>query len=288
MSKYADYNHLEIYDNKVLGEETPEEKIEDLRKRVGKRYKYIVKTIISGEMVECEIYPVYLKRSEVPRREKKKESRESQKNLNDKNAIKQFTRIVNTNFTKDDLMITLTYEDKYLPNYKRAKKDITNYINRLKRYRKKNNLPDLKYVYVIEWVDEEEQHKSKKIRVHHHIIINQMDRNAAEDIWRMGRVEAKRLQPDEYGLEGMARYLLKQPKGDKRWTGSRNLDTPIVYRSVSKLTKRKAEKMAMDPNNLPELFESLYKDKYKYTDHDKYYSDFVGGFYLYCRMRLRI
>lgn len=284
MSKYADYNHLEIYNNKVLGEQSLEDKIEDLRSRVGRRYKYIVKTIISGDLVECEIYPVYEKKRDIPRRDKEKVSKESQANLNEKNAKKHFVRIVNTNFTQDDLLITLTYQDKYLPTQAQAKRDVTNYIRRLKRWREKNNLPELKYVYVIEWVDEEEQHKSKKIRVHHHIIINQMDRNAAEDIWKKGRVEAKRLQPDEFGLEGIARYMMKQPKDGKRWYGSRNLKKPKVYKSISKLTKRKAEKMAMDPN-LPELFESLYKGRYKYNDCSSYYSDIVGGFYLYCRMR---
>lgn len=286
MSKYADYNYLDIYDNKVLGEQTLEDKIEELRTSK-KRYKYMVKTIISGSVLESEIYPVYEKRIDIPRKDKEKATKESQKNLNDKNAKKHFVRIVNTNFTQNDLLITLTYQDKYLPTQKQAKKDITNYIRRLKRYRKKHNLPELKYVYVIEWVDETDQHKSKKVRVHHHIIINKMDRNAAEDLWGKGRVEARRLQPDEYGLEGIARYMLKQPKGEKRWSGSRNLKQPKVYKSVTKLTKRKAEKLATNPE-IAEIFESMYQGKYKYNDCSKYYSDIVGGFYLYCRMRKRI
>ena len=288
MSKYVDYDNLDIYDKEILGEESLEDKIEDLRNRkIG--YKYIVKTIISGGIVECEIYPVYQRRKDIPRSPKKYRSKKSQENLNDKNAIKEYIRLVNTNFSKDDLFMTLSYEDKYLPTFKQAKRDITNYIRRIKRYRDKKGLPKLKYVYVIEWVDEEEQHKSKKVRVHHHIIMSKMDRDVAEDKWGLGRVQAKRLQPDQFGLEGIARYMLKQnkPKGDRRWTPSRNLKKPTIYKSVSKLSKRKAERMAMSPDDMPDLYESLYKGKYRYLDHKSFYSDITGGFYLYCRMRKR-
>lgn len=284
MSKYADYNHLEIYNKKVLGEQTLEDRIEALR---GKNYKYIVKTIKSGDMLESEIYPVYLKRQDSPQGEYKKPSKEVQDRLNKKNAKKEFVRMVNTNFTKDDLHITLTYKDKYLPTYKQAKKDITNYIRRLRRYLKKHKLPKLKYLYVLEYVDDADQHKSKKIRVHHHMIINKMDRNIAEDLWRMGRVEAKRLQPDEFGLEGIARYMMKQPKGKRSWVGSRNLKKPKVYRSVSRLSKRKAEIIAKQENEHPDLFENLYSNRYIFNDSNTFYSEIVGGFYLYCRMRRR-
>ena len=112
---------------------------------------------------------LYMKREkDRPRLDKENVSKESQANLNEKNAKKQFIRLMNTNFGKNDLVITLTYEDKYLPVQKQAKKDVTNYIRRLKRYREKIGLPPLKYLYVIEWVDEADQHKSKKVRVHHH------------------------------------------------------------------------------------------------------------------------
>ena len=318
MSKYVDYNYLDIYNiedcsvqaaltseqekaliksgvdlstieryiinNSVFGI-TREEKIDELRKS-SKKYKYYLKTIISGDMLETEIYPIYTKRSDVPRRDKEKASKESQDNLNDKNARKRFIRMLNSNFGKDDLLLTATYEDRYLPTQKQAKKDITNYIRRLKNYREKHGLPELKYIYVIEYVDEEEQHKSKKIRVHHHLIINKMDRDVAENLWKRGRVEARRLQPDDFGLEGIARYLLKDPKG-KRWYGSRNLKEPIVSRLTTKLSKRKAEKIAMNQGDLPGMLEKLYNDKYRFNDSQTYTSDITGGVYIYCRMKRR-
>lgn len=285
MSKHNEYDYLEIYNEMVLGAQTLEEKIEELR-AAGKKYKYMVKTIQSGDMLESEIYPVYDKRKDVPRRDKEKLSNEWQDKLNDKNAKKKYVRLVNTNFTKNDLMVTLTYQDKYLPTEKQAKKDVVNYLNRVKRYRKKMGLEELKYVYVLEFVDEAEQHKSKKIRVHHHIIMNAMDRDKAEDLWGKGRVETKRLQPDEFGLEGIARYMVKDSRG-KRWYGSRNLKKPKETKAVTKLTKRKAEKIAVNENMHEELFENLYSNKYKFSDSHTFLSDITGGFYLYCRMRKR-
>lgn len=285
LSKYAEYNYLEIYNESVLGAQTVEDKIEEIRAS-GKKYKYVVKTIQSGDMLESEIYPVYEKRKDIPKRDKEKTTNEWQEKLNEKNAKKKYVRIVNTNFNKNDLMVTLSYQDKYLPTEKQAKKDVVNYLNRIKRYRKKMGLEDLKYVYVLEFVDEAEQHKSKKIRIHHHIIMNAMDRDAAEDLWGKGRAEAKRLQPDEFGLEGIARYMVKDSRG-KRWYGSRNLDKPTERRAVTKLTKRRAEKLAVNENMHEEIFESLYSNKYKFNDCQTFFSDIVGGFYLYCRMRKR-
>lgn len=285
--KYKDYDYEEIYDISVLGKEEQEERIERLRR--GKvKYKYKLKTIVSGNMVESELYPVYEKSCEVPRRDKEKESKESLKNLNDKNARKQIVRLVNTNFSSKDLMVTLTYTDRTYPTELRAKQDMQNYIRRVKTYRKKHGLPDMKYIYVIEFLEPEEVVRTRKIRIHHHIIMSGMDRDAAEDLWKKGRVEAKRLQPDDFGLEGIATYLIKAKKGKKRWYSSRNLKKPKVYEAVTKVTKRKAEKMALQPEKWKEMFERLYRDKYFMNDCEVFYSDIVGGFYLRARMRLNI
>lgn len=282
MAKYYDYNPEEIYDSSILGDITPEDRIEQLR---GKKYCYVVKTTVSGPIIESEIYPVYSDRKNTPRREKQNLTNIAQKNLNDRNAKKKIIRLINTNFTDKDLAVTLTYKDNYLPDEEQARKDIQNYIRRLKRYRKKHGLPDLKYIYVIGCVSTEERKKSKKVRVHHHLIINDMDRDTVEGLWGKGRCSTKRLQPDDFGLEGIARYMANQNKGSKRWYASRNLKQPKVYKSYTKLTHRKAEQLATRQCDWQETFEKLYKGKYKYADCKMYVSDFTGGFYLYCRMR---
>ena len=73
-------------------------------------------------------------------------------------------------------------------------------------------MDDLKYIYVIEFENGEGR---KKTRVHHHVIMSGMNRDAAERLWTNGWANTRRLQPDEYGLEAPARYIVKDPKGKK-------------------------------------------------------------------------
>ena len=86
-----------------------------------------------------------------------------------------------------------------------------NYLRRIKAYRKKMSLGEPKYIYVIEGSEE-----STKKRIHHHLIMSEMNRDEAEKIWGKGRANAMKLQPDEFGLEGLARYIAKDPCGSKK------------------------------------------------------------------------
>ena len=91
-------------------------------------------------------------------------------------------RLVNANFKQGDLYITLTYKKATLVNEDRAKKDIDNYIKKLKRWFKKNRPnEEFKYIHVIDFVDDPK--KSKRTRIHHHLIVSEMDRDVAEEKW---------------------------------------------------------------------------------------------------------
>ena len=283
LPKYNVENYEDIF---VIDEssfiDSVEERIERLRDKQVSKYR--TKTIRSGPMLEVEIYPF----NGVPpgrRAKKKKEIRQAQSNLNDKNSKKHLVRLVNTNFTQKDIWITLTYQDRKLPvDLDQAKKDMTNYIRRLKRYVKKNKLPELKYVYVTEYRDADSKRKK---RVHHHMIVNIPDRDAAEELWNGGgRTQTRRLQPDDFGFEGLARYISKD-KGEttiKRYTPSRNLQQPKITVADSKITRRRAEKIATDENIANEIFEKLYKG-YQFKDMEVKYSPYVAGAYIYVRMK---
>ena len=272
---YSSEHYLDIYDKAY--EDSKEERIESLRNRDILIYR--VKTIKSGKMLECEIYPVWKSKGEAVRAKKEMESRKAQKNLNDKNAKKIIIRKINSNFTEEDIMATLTYEGSP-PDEKQARKDIQNYIRRIREFRRKNGLPELKYIYVIEF---ETEGNSKK-RIHHHILMNSMDRDVVEKLWNKGYANSKRLQPNEFGLEGTARYITKDPKGTKRWCASRNLVDPKVTIADHKITKRQAGKIAKNPNDAQAVFEKMY-DGYLFNDIQVKYSNFVSGAYLYTRMR---
>lgn len=281
LPSYKDYEELYEIDSSTY-EDSVEERIERLRDK--QIIKYRTKTIKSGDMLECEIYPIWRVGGGGKREKKAKDTRAAQNNLNNKNAVKHLIRIVNTNFTKKDIWLTLTYSDGRLPtDVEQAKKDMQNYIRRVKRHMKKLELGELKYVYVTEFDDT----TKGKVRIHHHIIMNFNDRDMAEQLWSGGgRTQARRLQPNDFGLEGLARYITKQRKGanTKRYTISRNMKQPKVTIADSKITRRKAEKIATEENIAHEIFQKMYKG-YKFNDLTVKYSQFVSGAYLYVRMK---
>ena len=105
------------------------------------------KRIYSGKILEAEFYPVTSDGRRYSRGTKKKQSKASQKKLNDKNAKKKIRRLMETNFTEgQDYYCTFTYHDKEQPeSYEACKKDLTNFFRRLRRAREKAGLTELKY-----------------------------------------------------------------------------------------------------------------------------------------------
>lgn len=268
---YENYEYESIYNKNY--------NIQDFR--INNNYVYLRKTTISGNMIESEIYPVWKCKNDIPRGKRRRSSREAQKRLNDKNSRKNIVRLINCNFIRNDLYITLTYQDGYLPDEKRARKDIRNFLARVKRYRKRNKISEpLKYIYAIGY--ENNPGKSKKIRIHHHLIMNNMNRDDIEDLWGMGRADARRLEPDDFEFEGVGRYIANQ--GPERIGHSQNLKKPIVTKDRTTLTRRKAERLIRNENDYREYFENKYKDC-RYLGCRTYVSDIFPGVYMYAKLR---
>jgi len=246
---------------------------------------YREKKVYTGKedrYLEVEFFPISLQERKQKRKKKIKESLPKQKNLNDKNARKHLIRLLNNNFTDRDLVIHLTYRDEHLPgSEKEARRDVTNFLRRVKHYRKKNGLPELKYIAVIEYRDQEEGKKA--LRIHHHIVLNDMDRDVIENLWGRGRANADRLKADEFGYEALGRYITKDPRGSKRWTQSKNLKPPTVKVNDFRFSKRKIEEISKAPDDRY-LFEKLYPG-YIFSKCDVQVNDIVGGTYMYLKMR---
>lgn len=276
---------LDYFDKSILGEETEEDFIAGKMQLLPK-CKIMCRTIISGDRVEIDIYPWYTYRKDIPRCRSVRESREAQKKLNDKNREKRLIRLMSANFHNGDLILTLDYEDYYYPTPEQAKKDIRKYVRKLREARRKQNLPPLKYIYVTEYVPEGEE--TKKVRIHHHMITNRMDRDLAESLWEKGqRTQCRYARPDDFELEGFAKYLnkLSCAKGHHAFAASKNLEKPVEHKSVTLLTKEKFAKIIRSGDGKAELLESLYQGKLKYLDSTTYISEEYGGFYLYSRLR---
>lgn len=269
-----------IFNEDEITEEERDARLQALRDPHIVRYR--TKTIKSGNMLEVEIYPIWDTHTSTTRARKLKESREAQKNLNYKNAIKNVVRLVNANFTDGDVWATFTYNEDKLPKSRTAaERELTKYIRRLKYYAEKHGLPPLKYVY---WTEYNDDPKKDKIRIHHHIVTNFRNRDVMEDLWRNGgRNRTRRLYADENEYEGMTRYCMKDPKGAKRYVASKNLKKPQITVADHKFTRRKVNRIYNGDTDPRQTFETLYKG-YKMTSIYGKTSEYVSGAYLYVKM----
>ncbi len=191
---------------------------------------YMKKMIYSGRVLEIEKYPVTRRGSKLPRCGKNQVSRESQSALNEKNSKKNFIRLVESNFTQDDLFITLKYKGNP-PGSAQLKKDFQNFIRRLKYNCKKEGLPEPVYMAV--------SHDSTA-RPHHHIILNKYSWDFIKSLWNKGSVHISNLEYDsEYGFMQVSKYIMNEKNNNtfsKRWCSSQNLKKPkVVYKEIKRL-----------------------------------------------------
>lgn len=211
------------------------------------------RTIISGDVIEIEEFTCYASEAKTYSRGMNRNATDEEKaERNYRDSIKKLARLINCNFKTGDLFITLTHAERVTAN--EAEKELTNFLRRLKRWRKKRDLPELKYIARTE---------SEKKREHHHLIINAIDMEAIYDLWKLGRVMISKLEPGG-DYTGLAVYVMKEDTEPqkRRWRASKNLARPIV-----KIKKLKAEKGR-----------KLYPPKgYKVVESYEYYSSYSGA-----------
>ena len=160
---------------------------------------------------------------------------------------------------------------------------MVNFIRKLNYRRKKNGLKNAKYIFITEYSEE------KKIRVHHHLIIDgdvEYSIKELNKIWDKGnRNEIRQLDPDENGLTGLAKYLAKDPKGKKRWRSSKNLKKPVERKSYTRFKNRDVEKIVNNFGYAQIIATKKYRNK-EYISHEVKYNTENGRYYIYVRMRL--
>lgn len=278
---YVDYDYENLYDRQI---ESMNEALEAELLKLNNRCVYATKEIEAGIMKEIEIYPEF-SRAELKANKVKKVSKEAQNNLNDKNARKRLIRLINTNFKNGDLWITLTYTDEYLPkDMEEALKNIKNYLRRVNYRRKKLGLDKAKYIYITEYVE-----GKKGIRCHHHLVMDgELSMEEVEGLWKLGRRNnLRKLDMDEYGLTGVANYLAKDPKGNKRWCSSTNLKQPTERKNHYKFKKKKVQNMVRYRDTIKAEMEKTYQG-YIFIDTEVRFNEYNSMFYIYTRMRKRV
>ena len=174
---------------------------------------YRTKTTKSGEMLESEVFPIWETGAEA-RRARKAVTREAQRRLNDRNAVRKLVRVVACNFGRGDLMVTLTYGEGWdavegRHDFTRVQWDVRNFIRRVRSARERAGLDELKYVYSIEGFRGEEEEEASEApplpgvleaapevivrglrvspRPHVHMILSGgLEREAIEGLWGKG------------------------------------------------------------------------------------------------------
>lgn len=256
---------------------------------------YETKTITSGPIRELEMYPIFLKK-DIPDEFRVKTTKKAQKNLNNKNAVKWFTRKVNANFGKGDYYLTLNYTNENRPkSYEEAKKHVRAYINKLNyEYMKlqahqegkklshkinKKKYKKIKYMYVIEISQE------GKGKYHVHMIMSsELSMDQVEKCWKHGRRNnIRRIDPDDKHLTDLANYLSKDPKGKKRWGCSKGLKEPIITTS-KKVSKKKIFEMDND-HSLVEKYMDRFNPGYKIIDFKVIRNKWTAMPYIHVTMR---
>lgn len=256
------------------------------RERVGGMH-YCTKTEKAGDTLVLTVYPI-LGRSDRAKAEaaRKAMSRERQTRYNRERARRRLALLMDANFGRKDLHVTLTYRGTP-PDYEQARKDVRNYLRAVKRMREKAGLPEMKYIYVLE----EEGGDGEKRRIHVHLMMTGgISREALEEKWGRGYANCDRLQPEEgNGLMELARYFtkLEQEKHRRAWSASKNLRKPRTTVSRTRMSNARVRRLCQEiPGNAVEIMGKLYP-AYKLGAVEPYVSDWIPGVYLRIRLRRR-
>jgi len=187
------------------------------------------KTIRAGRLVWDITYTVPRPNASKQERKRIREVTEEQiQRTNANTAQRKLEMLMATNFDDTDLVLTVTYRDADLPDSADVtRKHLGKVFSQMRAYRKARDLPELKYIYILEG-------RHGDHRPHAHIIINAAggDLELMRSLWGWGDdIQLNYIR--ERGYDGWAGYLTKERReaslnGKKQFVGSRNLDRPVT------------------------------------------------------------
>ena len=150
---------------------------------------------------------------------------------NEREAVKNLARILNTNFKQGDLWLTLGYPNEELPeDAEAAKKQLEKFLRKCRDMLKKEG-KQLRYVVS---TSETSTKTGGRARVHHHVVMDPVGYEAVCRLWPSAFISYRRL--DGRGdYTGIARYMVMNAgdaNGKKRWSTSKGLEKPIYTEPV--------------------------------------------------------
>ena len=229
------------------------------------------KDLQSAGYFDLDIYPVSEREHRVrPRARRRLTTSAAAAARNERNAVRYFVRLVNTNFAgrADAKHVTLTFDDEHLPvSGEEADRWMMVWWRRVRDRCRWQGLAEPYMVGVTEWQEEDAAAGKKQVRPHCHVILCcRLTREELELLWNTGgqhcgaraslaelranaellgtRTNADELRTDRGSLEDLARYLTKNTRRRHRWHRSRGLAEPILPRpNDTRYTRAKLAKL---------------------------------------------
>ncbi len=251
--------------------------------------------IISGNRLEVCIYPTHeksgIRLSEGPKTNKTKEQMQAE---NDKKATLKFVRLCECNFSTKDFKISCEYEPEFAPADEKAlHKDISNYIRRIKYYRKKKGLSNKNFKYNLSVHCElyKSGYKCGLKHYHFHGFISGdgMTSEEMKGLWKYGtkgnieRYDPIRYEPDDfayYAATGTSKGRKYIRKGSRRFIHSQNCKQPIVQpKKDARINKEKLAEIAEKRVDDRSYWEKKYPSYY-FKKMDVQYNQFNGFYYV--------
>lgn len=279
---------------------------------------YRTKAVHAGEFLYVSVYPLIgcnADREQRARlkafsgdRERDAKLRAKYARFNNKRRITEFEQLVHANMVAGDLHVCCTYamQDYALRDgladrsREDAKREIWNYLRRVKRLLKKHGCKLDEFRWICVTVTKESLKEAPRPRPdshHHHLLMHGVPaelRLDLEQLWPHGYCNADRLQDSENGFSAIAAYVARQEgcanganRGERSFSTSRNILRPRVTTSDSRISRRRVAAIAADlrMDGRTILEERLFPGFRLVEDVRVTVSDYVAGAYIYAKLR---
>lgn len=201
---------------------------------------WMIRTIRSGRVIEKSQFYVGARKPRAPKTGSTTAARRD-KNMN--TAIRNLARIINCNWGKNDILLTLTYDEQHLPeSAEDAQRLCSLFWRRLGRV-----LKDAGERLHGFWTVCDKDDEGNPVRLHHHCVLScngisvlwaddgtlescGINGRALSDIWGNGGVNVELLR-DQDDYTPVAAYILRQTVNTadaKKWHASRGLEKPVI------------------------------------------------------------
>ena len=209
-----------------------------MKNKPKKKYKYLVKKILCGMVME--VVKFYSGRYGCPgngREKKEKPSRDKVKRWQDKRAEDKCRWLMNTNFKPGDIFFTGHWPPKVRLRPEDVQKQVKNFLRELRKvYAKAGKI--MRYIFSVGI--------GGRGAIHFHMVLPKIDTEVVEEVWQicMGDFECPYPQVNfqhldrSHNYRKLAAYIVKNGKEamddpdrrvyNKRYCPSRNLKQPII------------------------------------------------------------